>query len=142
MTNFTIKVTDSKGNPISGAQVTATWNQPLAGNQKTQVNTDQEGMALFNIGANDTTVNFLATSGISSGEGSSYVGILGDTSNSNITISLTGNVGNQITNGFVNFINTVKADTTYLVIFGALGGGIVGGAYIIHKIRSSGKITE
>lgn len=138
MTNFTIKVVDSNGNPVSGATVTATWNQPLAGNQKEQVNTDQDGNAQFNLGTNDTTVQFVATKGIAEGQGSSYVGILGDTSNPNITITLTGNIGTQFTNGLNNLLNTIKADTTYLIIAGGIGGGAILGLYVLTKMRSKG----
>lgn len=137
MTNFTIKVVDKSGQPVLGATVTATWSQFIAGQQKEQVITDAEGLAQFNIGVNDASVQFLATKGTGAGEGSAFVGILGDTNTPNITITLAGSaLGLGATNFFANLANTIKADSTYLVIFGGIGAGVVVGAYAVHKIRN------
>lgn len=134
MTQFTITAVDKNGNPQVGVLITAEWNQPLVGSQKAQATTDQNGQAQFNIGVNDATVTFTASKGLSAGIGTGFVGILGDTSTPNITITMS---GSSISIGAGNFLsnlgNAIKADTTYLIIFGALGGGIAATAYIVSR---------
>jgi len=133
MTQITVLVEDSTGAPVQGANVTAQWDQPLAGHQKVSLITDSLGEALFDFGANQATISFTATKGLAAGEGSDFVDIIGTPTNDQITIQMAGNIGNIISSNLGNFLGTLQSDAKYIFIFGALGGGAVGAALLWKK---------